>query len=97
MKPKDFVEPIHSQLHHFADASENGYRTVTYIRLLNCKGDVHVAFLLGKARVTPINIVTISRLELTAAVLAARATHSHSPNVQERRLVRVPWRAVGTR
>ena len=25
------------------------------------------------------------------------ATHSHSLNVQERRLVRVPWRAVGTR
>lgn len=72
IKPKDFGEPIHSQLHHFADASENGYGTVTYIRLMNCKGDVHVAFLLGKARVTPIQMVTIPRLELTAAVLAAR-------------------------
>ena len=35
-KPKDFGEPIHSQLHHFVDASKDAYRTVTYIRLVNC-------------------------------------------------------------
>lgn len=72
IKPQDFGAPIHRQLHHFADASKDGYGTVTYIRLQNSKGMAHVAFLLGKARVTPLKSVTIPRLELTAAVLAAR-------------------------
>lgn len=61
-----------SQLYHFSDASKEGYGTVTYIRLKNCNGDVHVAFLMGKARVTPLKTITVPRLELTAAALDAR-------------------------
>lgn len=72
LEPEKFGNSIHSQLHHFADASKNGYGTVSCIRLTNCRDDVHVAFLLGKARVTPLKSVMIPRLELTAAVLAAR-------------------------
>lgn len=72
IKPKDFGAPIHSQLHHFADASKHGYGTVSYIRLQNSRSKTHVAFILGKARVTPLKSVTIPRLELTAALLAAR-------------------------
>lgn len=52
LKPHDFGPPVHAQLHHFADASEGGYGTVTYLRLQNEPGDVHVSFLLGKASVT---------------------------------------------
>lgn len=58
-------------LHHFADASTLGYGTVTYLRM-ETKHDVHVSFLLRKARVAPLKQITIPRLELTAAVLAAR-------------------------
>lgn len=72
IKPKDFGVPIQRQLHHFADASKGGYGTVSYVRLQTSRNKVHVAFLLGKARVTPIKSITIPRLELTAAVLAAR-------------------------
>ncbi len=72
IKPMDFGNPIHAQLHHFSDASEAGYGTVTYLRMQNDKNDIHVAFLIGKARVTPLKTVTIPRLELTAAVLAVR-------------------------
>lgn len=64
------VWKLHTQL--IADASKDGCETVSYIRLTNCRDDVHVAFLLGKARVTPLKSVTIPQLELTAAVLAAR-------------------------
>ncbi|KAI7802084.1 hypothetical protein IRJ41_024663 [Triplophysa rosa] len=62
----------HAQLHHFSDASLQGYGTVTYLRIENSNGDIYVAFLMGKARVTPLKAVTIPRLELTAALLAVR-------------------------
>lgn len=70
IKPVDFGAVKLAQLHHFADASESGYGTATYIRMLNQENVVQVTFLLGKARVTPLKAVTIPRLELTAAVLA---------------------------
>jgi hypothetical protein len=39
---------------------------------VNDNGDIHCAFLIGKARLAPLKIVTIPRLELTAAVLSVR-------------------------
>lgn len=72
IKPKHFGQPIKAQLHNFSDASEDGFGTVTYLRIENGKSQVHVSFLLGKARVTSLKQITISRLELTAAVLAVR-------------------------
>lgn len=71
IKPKGFGDLKHqSQLHHFSDASEAGYGAVTYLRVQNDRGGVHVAFLMGNARVTPLKAITIPHLELTAAVLA---------------------------
>ena len=72
LKPDGFAHPVSSQLHHFADASENGYGTVSYLRMLNQYHQVHCAFLMGKARVVPLKPVTIPRLELTAAAVAVR-------------------------
>ena len=72
IKPKDFGPLVHARVLHFSDASECGYGVVSYVRMENCQHNVHVAFLLGKARVTPLKQVTIPRLELTAAVLAVR-------------------------
>ena len=72
IKPRDFGQPTLAQLHHFSDASENGFGTVTYLRMQNNRNSVHVSFMLGKARVTPLKLITIPRLELTAAVLAVR-------------------------
>ncbi|XP_052407932.1 uncharacterized protein LOC127953079 [Carassius gibelio] len=72
VKPAGFGRTISAQLHHFADASENGYGTATYLRLQNMDERVHVTFLFGKARVAPLKTVTIPRLELTAAVVAVR-------------------------
>ena len=56
-----------TQLHHFSDASEGGYSTVSYLRMENSQGDVHCAFVMGKSCVAPLKQVTLPRLELTAA------------------------------
>ena len=58
IKPKDFGPLVHARVHHFSDASECGYGVVSYARMENCQHNVHVAFLLGKARVTHQNIKT---------------------------------------
>lgn len=70
--PKDFGVIKAAQLHHFCDASEVGYGTVSYLRLTSCSNNVHSAFIMGKARVAPLKQTTIPRLELAAAVLAVR-------------------------
>lgn len=70
-KSKDFGPTIKVQLHHFADAGQDGYGTVSYIRQQSEDG-VHVAFVIGKTRVAPLKQMTIPRMELTAAVLAVR-------------------------
>nr|XP_061785759.1 uncharacterized protein LOC133576497 [Nerophis lumbriciformis] len=72
IQPKNFGGIATAQLHHFSDASEDAYGTVTYLKMENTQKVVHVAFLFGKARVAPLKPVTIPRLELTAAVVAVR-------------------------
>lgn len=72
LKPPNFGEITAAQLHHFADASEEGYGTVTYLLLHNHQGLAHSAFIVGKSRVAPLKPVTIPCMELTAAVVVAR-------------------------
>lgn len=58
------------ELHNFSDASSSGYRECSYIRIVTDE-QVHCALIMGKARVAPTRIVTIPRLELTAAAVSA--------------------------
>ncbi|XP_013403245.1 uncharacterized protein LOC106168647 [Lingula anatina] len=60
------------QLHVFSDASSTGYGSVAYLRSKDQSGKVSVAFVAGKARLAPIKVTTIPRLELTAAVTSVR-------------------------
>lgn len=71
-KAKKFGKVELAQLHYFCDASEVGYGMVTYLRLVNGQEQAHVKFVMGKSRVAPLRLMTIPRLELTAAVLAVR-------------------------
>ena len=69
IKPLEFGNPVHVEIHSFADASESGIGQVSYIRLVNVKNEVYVSFLMAKSRVAPIKPMSIPRLELTAAVI----------------------------
>jgi hypothetical protein len=72
IKPAEFGTVIHRELHHFSDASTKGYGQCSYLRIVNEQGMTHCAFVMGKSRVTPLKVVTIPRLELTAALVSVR-------------------------
>ena len=71
-KPHDFGRVISRQLHHFSDASQEGYGAVSYLRMVNSRGDIHCSFVIGKARLAPLKPMTIPRMELSAAVVSTR-------------------------
>ena len=52
-KSNDFGEIKSIEIHHFSDASTDGYGQCSYLRLVDDRDRVHCSFLLGKARVTP--------------------------------------------
>ena len=72
IKPATLKEIASSQLHTFADASERGYGAVSYIRFEDMSGKIHCSFMIAKSRVAPLKKTTIPRMELLAAVCAAR-------------------------
>lgn len=72
LKPPDFGELSSVELHHFSDASELGYGTVSYLWMQNHSKEVHCTLLMGKARVAPLKQITIPRLELAAATVAVK-------------------------
>ncbi|KAK3714890.1 hypothetical protein QZH41_001884 [Actinostola sp. cb2023] len=69
-------KPQAIQLHTFSDASRRGIAAVAYLRQTNELGKVQCAFVMGKARNTPLKDWTIPRLELQAAVLAIRLSNT---------------------
>ena len=70
LKPKNFGEPMRAEIHSFSDASDNGIGQISYLRMVNHKGEIHVSFLSAKSRVAPLKPISIPRLELTAAVIS---------------------------
>ncbi|XP_058816228.1 uncharacterized protein LOC131679509 [Topomyia yanbarensis] len=60
------------QLHIFSDASEKAYGCCIYARSINATGNIRVELLASKSRVAPLKRVTLPRLELCAADLAAK-------------------------
>ena len=49
----------------------------------NERGDVHCAFLIGKARVAPVKTMTIPRLQLTAATVSVRVVEMIARELDE--------------
>ncbi|XP_067279675.1 uncharacterized protein [Pseudorasbora parva] len=73
--PAEFGKIVKTEIHHFSDASTCGYGQCSYLRMMNEKDEIHCTFLIGKARVTPVKITTIPRLELTAAVVSVQMSN----------------------
>ena len=71
-KPSSFGNVVKWEVHHFCDASFLGYGVCSYLRITNDADDVHCQLIFAKARVAPLRVVTMPRLELTAALLAVR-------------------------
>ena len=61
-----------TELHTFGDASESAYAAVSYLKTYDTEGKSEVALMYCKSKVAPIKKVTLPRLELQAAVLAAK-------------------------
>ena len=72
IKPVDFGRVVESSIHHFSDASKDGYGQASYLRLVNNQGVIHCVLLIGKVRVSPLKYVSIPRLEPAAATLSVK-------------------------
>lgn len=70
--PPLFGNIMSVELHHFSDASSVGYGACSYIRYKDDHNKVHCSLIMAKARVAPSKVTSIPRLELSAAVLAAK-------------------------
>ena len=91
VKPENFGEVISAALHHFSDASYNGYGQCTYLRVKNNEGKVHCTLVMGKARVVPLKPITMPRLELTAALLSVKVSTLLKNEFEYEGLTEVFW------
>ena len=69
--PKN-VDYVRTQLHVFCDASLTAFAATAYLRTSTQNEKTHVALIMAKTRVAPVKQMTVTRLELQAALLAAR-------------------------
>ena len=62
------------ELHTFCDASKEAIGAVSYLRTIQCDGNMQVSFVLGKAKLAPSYATNVPHLELCAAVLGIETT-----------------------
>ena len=79
------------ELHHFSDASTEGYGQCSYLRLVDTSDQVHCSLVMGKARVTHLKLITIPRLELSAALVSVRVSDMMRRELRYNELEEVFW------
>ena len=57
-KPQEFSDVKRYELHHFSDASNQGYGAVSYLRQINAVGKVHCSLIMAKSRMAPLKAMT---------------------------------------
>lgn len=76
--PRCYVPPCADQLgsclelHVFCDASERAYGAVSYLKVEDKAGHIHVSFVMARSRVAPKKQLSMPRLELSAALSGAQ-------------------------
>ena len=82
-----------AELHVFGDASEAAYGAVAYVRVKEGQGDAKIRILCAKTRVAPSpwKKVSLPRLELLGALLAARLASTITGAINDRRLTVTLW------
>ncbi|XP_063386428.1 uncharacterized protein LOC134672453 [Cydia fagiglandana] len=85
------LEVVECQLHVFSDGSESAFAAVAYWRFLYVNGDVGLSLICSKVRVSPIRPVSIPRLELQGALMAARLATSICESHRLKPMRRVFW------
>ena len=70
--PNDFENIESLSIHHFCDASTIAYGICSYSRVVSKNGEIHCSLLIGKSRVAPLKQITVPRMELVAATVAAK-------------------------
>lgn len=73
-KTKEMENLRKVELHHFSDASTEGYGQCSYLCLVDTNDQAHCLLVMGKAHVTPLKPITIPRLELAATLVPARVS-----------------------
>ena len=88
LKPANFKDIVSSQLHHFSDAPETGFGSVSYIRLEDSHDRIYCTILQGKSHLVPIKkIPTLCPARGTKFLLSARfpkfyvGKFQHKPSV----------------
>jgi hypothetical protein len=83
------VNLVHFELHSFSDASQHAYGACVYLKSVDVANNVTVKLLCAKSKVAPLKATTMPRLELCAALLAAKLCKavSESLRVQPTRMI----------
>ncbi|XP_071952433.1 uncharacterized protein [Antedon mediterranea] len=71
-KSAEFGTVVRRELHSFGDASSTSYGAASYLYQKDESGNVNRTLVAAKSRLAPLKAQTIPRLELQAALLAAR-------------------------
>lgn len=79
------------EMHVFSDASQCAYGACVYMRTIDANDDVRVNLLCAKSKVSPLKPTTIPRLELCAALLAARLSKSVVDSIRHKPSRIVHW------
>ena len=71
LKSPEVRDPVKTETHSSAGASDSGIGQTYYLRMINQRNEVHFNFLMAKSIVAPIKPISIRCLELTAANVTA--------------------------
>ena len=82
---------LSTQLHVFCDASLQAYSAVAYLRIVDLEEKAHLSLVMSKTRVAPVKPMTVPRLELQAALLAARMAKTINDEIDISIVERTFW------